>query len=81
MHPQWGGQPNFGNARILGAYGPPTHSSVILSFLVRSLSKHYSITGAKKADSVADNFVAQGTFVFLLSTMIKLQMFSFGNNK
>ena len=20
-----GGQPNFGNARILGAYGPPTH--------------------------------------------------------
>ena len=46
-----------------------------------SLSKHYSITGAKKADSVADNFVAQGTFVFLLSTMIKLEMFSFGNNK
>ena len=21
----WGGRPNFGNARILGAYGPPTH--------------------------------------------------------
>ena len=56
MHPKWGGgQPNFVNARILGAYGPPTHP-LYVNTSVRSFNgpswSLFPVIQSKQASSI-----------------------------